>query len=174
MSKIRRQPRAVLIAQAVVIPIAVAVFGGLGAWLMARGERGAALTLLVVAALGPLSIGLYYGLSRLARSRAALDAVVLKEPPETVLRRVTDALQTLAPDVAPVVNRETLSVSTTLPVNWKTGGESIVATVMPADGGSMVNLSSSSLRDQLIDFGKNRENVDRILRYLRERDAGFD
>jgi hypothetical protein len=170
MARIRGQPRSILVAQTVVVPLAVAIFGGLGAWLMARGETGAGWVFFLVAATGPLSIGVFHGLSRIARRRAAFETVVLSVAPSTALEWVTDAFRVLAPGHPPVVDREALSVSTNLPVNWKTGGESIVATVATSDAGSIVKVSSSSQRDQLYDFGQNRGNIKRVIQLLREHD----
>ncbi|MDP9301746.1 MAG: hypothetical protein M3P43_12775 [Actinomycetota bacterium] len=73
------------------------------------------------------------------------------------------ALQELNPEGEVEVDPVYLSVATDLPRSWRSFGEHVVTTVDASDGGSVFEVSSRGVHWQLIDYGKNRRNVEAVV-----------
>jgi len=85
---------------------------------------------------------------------------------ETALEWAKMALQTLAPDEEVIGDRRTFNVSVEPARSWRSWGERVTVTVSPSNGGSHLVVDSECLSPQLIDSGKNRANVEAVLRWL--------
>lgn len=158
-------------AQLVVIPLGAILFAVFGVWLWSTGNTASAWWAFGIAAAGPLSVGAYYLLARVAGRRVIRGAASLSVDRLTALEWAKDALTTLAPDEVVHADPETLSAFIDTPRTWKSFGERIVATVQDDDADrTLVEVSSKSTPSQLIDYGKNHTNVDRVLHALMTRD----
>jgi hypothetical protein len=165
---VSRQPRFVQIAQAIVILSAIySAFRGL--WSLARANEQQAVAGFTRAALGAAVIVLYYALYfafvRIARRRAIQETIPLEVDASTALRRTVEALRTLAPGHDPEVDTERLTASTFADRNWISFGQHVTALVRPDNGGSVVEVTSDP-GPQLFDRGKNRANVEVVIRSL--------
>jgi hypothetical protein len=80
--------------------------------------------------------------------------------------RATQVLRTLVPHRELKLNREQFAISAYPPMSWETWGEKITVVVRPDGQGSVVEVSSYCYIPQLFDWGKNRRNVESILRRI--------
>jgi hypothetical protein len=61
------------------------------------------------------------------------------------------------------VNAESATLAARVGMSWASFGEHIECRVQPGDGGSTLEIRSRpALRTTIVDYGKNRENVERI------------
>jgi hypothetical protein len=92
----------------------------------------------------------------------ARETVAVPLPPDAALERCRAALdqlrvRTVRTDPASAMVRGRV------PMTWATWGERIECRVHPAEQGSRVEIRSRPvLRTTLVDFGRNRENVERV------------
>lgn len=166
----RWHPRLVFIAQAIVIPLGFVGFTALGIWWLVQGQTRAAAIAFAIALSGPVSValylGLYHGFVRLARRRSTTDSIEVKVDGPIALRWTEKALREVVPDLEPQIELERRILTTLVPASRRSGGERIVAVVQPANGGSRIEITSFCVGPQLVDYGKNRENVDRVVAAL--------
>lgn len=134
-----------------------------GAWFLSRDNIGAAVLSWTLAALGVASVFV----SRAGRSgavgRQSEGAVIVDDPPQAVFRRATDALRALAFDEAVTIDPSEMTASADVPRTWKSFGEHVMLSVRLGDNGTSVLVRSVCLRRQLVDYGKNHENVRYVL-----------
>jgi hypothetical protein len=160
------RPAIIRIAQLVGIPVGTLVFLVLGILLLSTGRKGSAWLAFGMAAAGPISIGLYHLVARVARRRVTQGTISLPIAPETALQWVTEALRTLEDQGSVAVDVEEYSASIDVTRSWKSFGERVVATVYRDGEESLVEVSSKNTPSQLVDYGKNRQNVERVIREL--------
>jgi hypothetical protein len=92
-------------------------------------------------------------------ARSAQQVLDVREGPEEAYRRVANVLVELFGGPVESVSESELSVPTV--VNLRSYGEVVRCTVEPAGGGSRIVVQSrSQVWTTLIDWGKNRDNVD--------------
>lgn len=160
------RPAIIRIAQLVGIPVGTFIFLVLGIWLLSTGEKGSAWLAFGMATAGPISIGLYHLVARVARRRVTQESISLPIAPETALQWATEALQTLEEQESVAVDVEEYSASIDVTRSWKSFGERVAATVHRDGEESLVEVSSKNIHGQLVDYGKNRQNVERVIREL--------
>ena len=110
-------------------------------------------------------------LDRHVGRREIRDSISVRADPATALRWTREALQELAPESEVEFDPTRLVVWIEVPRSWKTFGERVTSTVHPADRGSNVEVTSECLFPQLFDSGKNRTNVDSVIRRLSSLDS---
>lgn len=99
------------------------------------------------------------------------EAVALRLPPEQALARCRAALEQMR---ASEVRADSASVTVRgrSRAGWASWGERIECRVQPADGGSRVEIRSRPwLRTTIVDYGQNRQNVERIRAFLADHAA---
>jgi carbon monoxide dehydrogenase subunit G len=89
------------------------------------------------------------------------DSVEVGMPPDAAMRTLTDSVTRVASNRSVQVDGP--SVSATVRVSIWSWGERIEGRVEATDSGSRVQVSSTC-RAQLFDWGKNRRNVEDIMR----------
>jgi hypothetical protein len=135
-----------------------------GAWFLSRDRVGSALVSLTLAAIGIASVFV----SRAGRTggvgqRQSEGAVLVDDSPQAAFRRATDALQELASGQEVAIDPAEMTASADVARTWKSFGEHVFLSVRQVAGGTHVNVRSACLRRQLVDYGKNRENVRFVL-----------
>jgi hypothetical protein len=157
------------------IPIAIAartILLGVAAWWIVQGQRKAASTALIAVVI----VLLMLGLARLTRGRwtsASATAVVsVPNDADTALRVAESSLAKLTPAQSVDIDYTARTASIAIPRSWKSFGERVVATVGEHTGGSTIEISSRSIRGQVFDYGKNRENVALIVHTIQAETRG--
>ncbi len=166
-----RYSRPVEIALRILIPTSSVFFIASGAWFLTQGEMRAAATSFILAAIPLFSIPLSRVLDRHVGRRETRDSILVRADPATALRWTKEALQELAPESEVEVDPTRSMVSIEVPRSWKTWGERVTSTIHPADRRSNVEVTSECLFPQLFDSGKNRANVDSVIRRLSSLDS---
>lgn len=110
-----------------------------------------------------------------ARTGAAVDvreSLELPLPPDQALERCRAVLQGMRmKDVR--VDAAAGTVSGQARMSWASFGERVECSVAPAEGGSRVEVRSRpTVETTVVDYGKNRQNVERILAQLRQAAPG--
>lgn len=174
-SVFRRQPKLVVLAQAIVIPVGFVFFTALGTWWLIRGNGRGAAVAFAVAALGPASIIVYYVLYyfgvRAARRRSVRHVLSLQTDGVTALQSATEVLRWLAGEVEPEVSLDQARVFVLMPPTSTTFGERVHIVVDSRERESRLEITSYSVGPQLLDHGKNRANVEAIVRKLTSPDG---
>jgi len=153
-------------AQKVLIPACV-VLVATGVWWLVHGEeRGAAIFSFVIAALALGSLPVYRAVYRRLPRRVVRGTVSLRADGATALGRAREALRVLAPESQVEADPARSTASIEVPGGWRTFGERVSAVVHPNEGGSTVEVTSECVFRQLVDHGKNRANVDAVMRTL--------
>ncbi len=133
----------------------------MGIWFLGNGWTAAALSAWVVAALGPLSLIVFFAMGGGSRGTAS-ESVSFDIDPRTVSRWATEALEGVAPGQEPEwVAPNHLMVS--VPGGWQTAGEVIEIEINADEGLTVLNIESYCRRPQLIDYGKNAKNVQSVI-----------
>jgi hypothetical protein len=97
----------------------------------------------------------------------ARESVALALPPEEAIARCRAALEA-NPHFRDVrVDPAAGTVNARSRMSWASFGEVIECRVRPGDGGSTLEIRSRpAVRSTIVDYGKNRENVERIRTFL--------
>jgi hypothetical protein len=165
-----RQSRFVLVAQVIIIPLWVVLAVATGIWWFTHGHKSQAAVMFALAAVSVISIPVYHLLqiivSRLNRRRVNVETMSLRVDGPTALRWTAEALQMLTPDAEPEVDAEQLIASIEIPRSWRTWGERVIAVIHAHDGDSTVDVTSHCVVHQLVDYGKNRANVEAVIQTL--------
>lgn len=94
-------------------------------------------------------------------------SVALALPPEEALARCRAALEANRHFRDVRVDPASGTVNARSRMSWASFGEVIECRVQPGDGGSTLEIRSrSAVRSTIVDYGKNRENVERIRAFL--------
>jgi hypothetical protein len=152
------------ILRGAILAASVLLLVAAGAWFLSRDRVGSAVLSWTLAALGIASV--FFSRARRTGAvgqRQFEDAVIVEESPQAAFRRATDALRELASGQEVAIDPAEMTASADLPRTWKSFGEHVTLSVRRGDGGTQVHVRSACLRWQLIDYGKNRENVRSVL-----------
>lgn len=170
---LNQQPKFVRLAQKVVIPLSSVLLSLIGAWWFVRGNRDAAMGAFGLAVCGLVSIPLYYALYlggvSVARRRAVRESIDLTVHRSTAFGWVTEALRSIVPDADLEIDAEHYGVAVDLPARWN-GRERVTAVVHSDQSGgpaSMVEITSHCVGPQIIDYGRNRANVEKVINTLK-------
>jgi hypothetical protein len=126
-----------------------------------------------VAAAGYCAIAIIIlAVNRYGRPKQATSDILVGAPVEMALEWSRIALESIAPDQAAEVDGTTGTVATRAPLTWRSLGETVTAAVSPNDASSsIVHVMSRSQAVSLVDYGKNRRNVDAVITMLRRVEA---
>ncbi len=166
---VNQRPRTVVIAERCVIPMSLA-FVVLAVWWFLEGDKVLAVLSILIALLGPLSIALsravYRAGIRAARRKGVTASVSLDVDGPTAVRRVSEAFRGLVPDNEPAISESERTVSTEVPRTRASLGEHITAVIDVHGSASTVEITSYCVGPQAFDHGKNRANVEEVIRTL--------
>ena len=82
------------------------------------------------------------------------------------IRRSVEALKYLAGADEPEVDQTGMTVCKTTFVPWRSFGEYVVVSILPHEGGSMLEVTSEPATMTLVDYGKNQGHVRRVIQRL--------
>jgi hypothetical protein len=89
--------------------------------------------------------------------------IELSLPPQQALKRCADAIRALPRSRAVVVDAQAGTIAARMAMTFRSFGERLVVTVLPAGGGSLVRIESAPvIPTTVFDYGKGLENVETV------------
>jgi hypothetical protein len=141
----------------------------LALWELGHGRGDAAIAFSIVAALGPIAVALLALLrgieARLPRRRFADRICLQGAEGHAAQTPALQALHALTGDELAVSSEQLVAPALT-PRSWKSFGEQVTMSVSSDDEGSTVEVTSECISPQLVDYGKNRANVEAVIELL--------